>query len=157
MIENNDRKRKNRRFFEMIKKKLSEKMRKYVESCSTFMMFYADVTLEKRKLMNANSCKNRFCPFCSYRKARKEGLKISILMKKLDLDQNYEFLLLTLTAPNVPGEELEKEIKELQEQIENINKRNDLLNIELIEANKKVNFVNQIKTESFQSFFFRLV
>jgi hypothetical protein len=42
---------------------------------------------------------------------------------------------------------LEKEIKELQEQIENINKRNDLLNIELIEANKKVNFVNQIKTE----------
>ena len=48
--------------------------------------------------MNANSCKNRFCPFCSYRKARKEGLKISILMKKLDLDQNYEFLFLTLTA-----------------------------------------------------------
>ena len=111
MKENNDRKRKNRRFFEMIKKKLSEKMRKYVESCSTFMMFYADVTLEKRKLMNANSCKNRFCPFCSYRKARKEGLKISILMKKLDLDQNYEFLFLTLTAPNVPGEELENEIK----------------------------------------------
>ena len=111
MKENNDRKRKNRRFFEMIKKKLSEKMRKYVESCSTFMMFHTDVTLEKRKLMNANSCKNRFCPFCSYRKARKEGLKISILMKKLDLDQNYEFLFLTLTAPNVPGEELENEIK----------------------------------------------
>ena len=111
MKENNDRKRKNRRFFEMIKKKLSEKMRKYVESCSTFMMFYADVTLEKRKLMNANSCKNRFCPFCSYRKARKEGLKISILMKKLDLDQNYEFLFLTLTAPSVTGEELENEIK----------------------------------------------
>ena len=110
MKENNDRKRKNRRFFEMIKKKLSKKMRKYVESCSTFMMFYADVTLEKRKLMNANSCKNRFCPFCSYRKARKEGLKISILMKKLDLDQNYEFLFLTLTAPNVPGERLREEL-----------------------------------------------
>ena len=62
--------------------------------------------------MNANSCKNRFCPFCSYRKARKEGLKISILMKKLDLDQNYEFLFLTLTAPNVSGERLENEINE---------------------------------------------
>lgn len=65
--------------------------------------------------MNSNSCKNRFCPFCSYRKARKEGLKISILMKKLDLDQNYEFLFLTLTAPNVPGEKLENEIKDYSE------------------------------------------
>ena len=71
MKENNDRKRKNRRFFEMIKKKLSEKMRKYVESCSTFMMFYADVTLEKRKLMNANSCKIGFVHFVHIEKPEK--------------------------------------------------------------------------------------
>ena len=44
------------------------------------------MTLEKRKLMMANSCNNRFCPMCAYRKARKEGLKHMILMKKLKLD-----------------------------------------------------------------------
>ena len=34
------------------------------------------------------------------------------MMKKLIADNQYGFLFLTLTAPNVPGEELEKEIKD---------------------------------------------
>lgn len=49
---------------------------------------------------------------CSWRKAKKDALKNSIIMKKLIADNQYGFLFLTLTAPNVPGEELEKEIKD---------------------------------------------
>ena len=74
------------------------------------MRFHTDVTLEKRKLMQANSCNNRFCPMCAYRKARKDGLKHMIMMKKLKLDKKYSFIFLTLTAPSVSGERLRDEI-----------------------------------------------
>ena len=94
----------------MIEGKVGETTLTAIQNCSTFMMFHADVTLEKRKLVLANSCKNRFCPICAYRKARKDGLKHMIMMKKLIEDKKYEFLFLTLTTPSVSGERLRDEI-----------------------------------------------
>ena len=47
---------------------------------------------------------------CAYRKARKDGLKHMIMMKKLKLDKKYSFIFLTLTAPSVSGERLRDEI-----------------------------------------------
>ena len=105
-------KKKNIKLADVIKDKVGETTLTAIQNCSTFMMFYADVTLEKRKLMMANSCNNRFCPMCAYRKARKEGLKHMIMMKKLKIDKKYSFIFLTLTAPSVTGEELENEIKD---------------------------------------------
>ena len=109
---NNKKKKKNIKLADVIKDKVGDTMLEIIQNCSTFMMFYADVTLEKRKLMMANSCKNRFCPMCAYRKARKDGLKHMIMMKKLIADNQFGFLFLTLTAPSVSGEELENEIKD---------------------------------------------
>jgi plasmid rolling circle replication initiator protein Rep len=110
--ENKAKKIKNMKFLNIIKGKVGDTMLEIIENCSKFMMFYADESKEKLKLMKSNSCKNRFCPMCSWRKAKKDALKNSILMKKLIADNQYAFLFLTLTAPNVPGEELEKEIKD---------------------------------------------
>ena len=109
---NNKKKKKNLKLADVIKDKVGETTLTAIQNCSYFMKFYANVTLEKRKLMMANSCNNRFCPMCAYRKARKDGLKHMIMMKKLKIDKKYSFIFLTLTAPNVPGEELEKEIKD---------------------------------------------
>ena len=110
--ENKAKKIKNMKFLNIIKGKVGDTMLEIIENCSKFMMFYADASKEKLKLMKSNSCKNRFCPMCSWRKAKKDALKNSIIMKKLIADNQYAFLFLTLTSPNVPGEELEKEIKD---------------------------------------------
>ena len=107
---NNKKKKKNIKLADVIKDKVGETTLTAIQNCSYFMKFYANVTLEKRKLMMANSCNNRFCPMCAYRKARKDGLKHMIMMKKLKIDKKYSFIFLTLTAPSVTGENLRKEV-----------------------------------------------
>ena len=107
---NNGKKKTNIKLAEIIKGKVGSTTLELIRNCSHFMRFNTDVTLEKRKLMQANSCKNRFCPICAYRKARKDGLKHMIMMKKLKIDKKYSFIFLTLTAPSVTGENLRKEV-----------------------------------------------
>ena len=109
---NNGKKKASNKLVNVIRDKVGETTLTAIQNCSHFMRFHTDVTLEKRKLMQANSCKNRFCPMCAYRKARKDGLKHMIMMKKLKLDKKYSFIFLTLTAPSVTGERLENEINE---------------------------------------------
>ena len=80
-----------------------------IEYCGSFLEFHSDITGEVKKLVKANNCENRFCPICAYKKARKEALKLSVLIRSLEKD--YKFLFLTLTASNVTSDNLEEEIK----------------------------------------------
>ncbi|USJ91189.1 protein rep (plasmid) [Staphylococcus pseudintermedius] len=82
-----------------------------IEDCNTFLSFVADKTLEKQKLYKANSCRNRFCPVCAWRKARKDALGLSLMMQYIKQEESKEFIFLTLTTPNVKAEALEDEIK----------------------------------------------
>lgn len=70
----------------------------------------ADLTLEKKKLHKGNFCKNRFCPMCAWRQARRDALKISTIMKWLATDYEKQFIFVTLTTPNVPAARLSAEI-----------------------------------------------
>src|SRR5699024_4313351 len=97
------------RIIQFMEKYTEKKLRNQL--LQTFMLFRADKTLEHKKLHGANSCKHRFCPVCSWRKARKNALKISILMQYIKEEENKEFIFLTLTAPNVKADELNDEIK----------------------------------------------
>ena len=90
------------------------------------MLFLADKTLEHKKLHGANSCKHRFCPVCSWRKARKNALKISILMQYLKQEENKEFVFLTLTAPNVKTDELNDEIKHYNQSFKRLMERKEV-------------------------------
>nr|WP_172687526.1 protein rep [Staphylococcus arlettae]ARO44728.1 replication protein [Staphylococcus arlettae] len=94
-----------------------------VEDCNTFLSFVADKTLEKQKLYKANSCKNRFCPVCAWRKARKDALGLSLMMQYIKQQENKEFIFLTLTTPNVMCEELENEIKRYNNSFRKLIKR----------------------------------
>ena len=96
----------------MIEGKVSETTRLAIINCNHFMMFHADKDLEKRKLVLANSCNNRFCPICAWRKAAKYSLKHLIMLKKLIEDKKYAFIFVTLTSPNVTAERLEEEIRD---------------------------------------------
>ncbi|MDW4308076.1 protein rep [Staphylococcus saprophyticus] len=106
-----EKKQRNQVFQKFIKRHIGENQMDLVEDCNTFLSFVADKTLEKQKLYKANSCKNRFCPVCAWRKARKDALGLSLMMQYIKQQENKEFIFLTLTTPNVQNEQLKDEIK----------------------------------------------
>ncbi|HDK3769290.1 TPA: protein rep [Staphylococcus aureus] len=106
-----EKKQRNQVFQKFIKRHIGDNQMDLVEDCNTFLSFVADKTLEKQKLYKANSCKNRFCPVCAWRRARKDALGLSLMMQYIKQQEKKEFIFLTLTTPNVQNEQLEDEIK----------------------------------------------
>ncbi len=60
-----------------------------------------------------NFCGDRLCPMCAWRRSLKIFSQISQIMNVIEND--YDFLFLTLTVPNCAGCELPDKIDELQE------------------------------------------
>ncbi len=118
-----EKKQRNQVFQKFIKRHIGENQMDLVEDCNTFLSFVADKTLEKQKLYKANSCKNRFCPVCAWRKARKDALGLSLMMQYIKQQENKEFIFLTLTTPNVMSDELESEIKRYNNSFRKLIKR----------------------------------
>lgn len=106
-----EKKRRNQAFQKFIQGYIGENQMEYVRDCNTFLSFVADKSLKKQKLYKANPCKNRFCPMCAWRKARKDALGLSLMMKHIKQDHQKDFIFLTLTTPNVKKENLNSEIK----------------------------------------------
>ncbi len=124
-------KKNNIRLSDFISKYVSERNLEIIMECSTFMEFISDELKEKHKQISGNSCKNRFCPLCSYRKARKDGLKILTIMKAIEELENKSFLFLTLTYKRVEAEELEDTIKFLNKSFELLFKRKEVKQMNL--------------------------
>src|SRR5699024_1013563 len=118
-----EKKQRNQVFQKFIKRHIGENQMDLVQDCNTFLSFVADKTLEKQKLYKANSCKNRFCPVCAWRKARKDALGLSLMMQYIKQQENKEFIFLTLTTPNVMSNELENEIKRYNNSFRKLIKR----------------------------------
>lgn len=106
----NTKKIKNQVFQKLVKNKVSEKNLERIQNCGSFLLFHTDERKEKKKLVHANNCENRFCPMCAYKKSRKDAMKISIMLKYLEND--CQFLFLTLTSPNVASDNLSEEIQD---------------------------------------------
>ena len=118
-----EKKQRNQVFQKFIKRHIGENQMDLVEDCNTFLSFVADKTLEKQKLYKSNSCKNRFCPVCAWRKARKDALGLSLMMQYIKQQEKKEFIFLTLTTPNVMSDELENEIKRYNNSFRKLIKR----------------------------------
>ncbi|MGH0951350.1 protein rep [Bacillus mycoides] len=103
-------KKQNVKIHEFIENKLSEGGRELFKDCSTFNQFITTRDKEKYKLVSSNSCKNRFCPICAWRKACKDAMKIATMMEVIKSEENKVFLFLTLTTPNIEGEFVKSEI-----------------------------------------------
>jgi plasmid rolling circle replication initiator protein Rep len=110
----------------LINSHVTEKTLERVKDCNTFLFMVADKTMEKTKLHRSNNCEHRFCPVCTWKKARKNALKISILMQYLKKEENKEFLFLTLTAPNVRADELNDEIKHYNKSFQRLMQRKEV-------------------------------
>ena len=120
---------KNPKFSSYIEPLISKKMMKLINECGDLLMFLSDFEMENKKLYKGSFCKNRFCPMCSWRMACKDSLKISILMEHLKKEEDKEFIFLTLTAPNVEGDKLEKEIRKYNKSFEKLMQRKEVKNI----------------------------
>src|SRR5699024_315750 len=105
---------------------LSAKTIERIRDCNTFMMMVADKTMENKKQHKGNTCKNRFCPICAWKKSRKDALALSVMMAYLKQDKKKEFIFLTLTAPNVPADELKKEIKHYNQSFQRLMQRQEV-------------------------------
>lgn len=134
MVKSTKKKRKNGVLAYFMEKLVSENVvtentLKLIKECNTFMMMVADKSLEKKKQHKGNTCKNRFCPICAWKKSRKDALALSVMMAYLKQEENKEFIFLTLTAPNVLAEELEGEIMDYNQSFQRLMQRKEVRKI----------------------------
>lgn len=116
-------KKQNLKFANYIKPFVSDKMLDLILNCSTFMEFLVNEAKDKMKLHKINGCKNRFCPLCAYREAHNTALLLMTLMHAMIEEKNYEFLFLTLTVPNVKGNELSHALDEMNKGVKRLFQR----------------------------------
>lgn len=119
-------KKQNLKIYEFIDNKLSEGGRELFKDCSTFNQFISTSDKEKSKLIASNSCKNRFCPICAWRKACKDAMKIATMMEAIKLEEKKEFLFLTLTTPNIKGDAVKSEIDRFNKAFNKLFKRRNV-------------------------------
>ena len=101
----------NERFSEFMEQLASENVVLRCIECGTLMQLLSDATMEQLKVYKANFCGNRFCPMCTWRRAKKDGYMLSLCMEYIKKEFNYDFIFLTLTTPNVQSDSLNDEIK----------------------------------------------
>lgn len=77
-----------------------------VVSCSTWLQY--DATRDgRRQLRHFNACKNRLCPICSKRKAKRMVVQLLKVLDKVQADhKGTQFIFLTLTLRNCEGDKL---------------------------------------------------
>ena len=124
-----EKKQKNQALKKFISSYVSEASLELIEDCNTFMMFVGDETMSKTKQHKGNSCKNRFCPVCAWRKAKKDALALSVMMEYIKAEHQKEFIFLTLTAPNVPAAELNEEIRDYNKAFKRLMERKEVKKI----------------------------
>lgn len=99
-----------------------------VDTCHDFMRFLTTADLSKRRLERTNSCGNRFCPICTWKTARKDAVKLSVLAEAISVKEGQEFIFLTLTSPNVQEDELYDEITRFNKAIKKLFSRKKVMN-----------------------------
>lgn len=96
------------------------------ESCHSFMRFLTTEKLDKTRLEITNACGNRFCPLCTWKTAKKDAIKLSILLEAIKQQESLEYIFLTLTSPNVTGEDLKAEIDNFNHAISKLFRRRNV-------------------------------
>lgn len=99
---------------------MSDKVKGRISVCGDFLQFLSDEKIEHLKLENANFCDNRFCPQCSANKAREDAIQLATMVEYLTQEFDYSFIFLTLTAPNIPSNEVDSELKEYPKAFERL-------------------------------------
>ena len=81
-----------------------------VRDCGTFLEFKRFIDDNTLRLNQANFCKVRLCPMCSWRRSLKIYGQVSKIMDEVVKNEDLEFLFLTLTTRNCEGKDLSSTI-----------------------------------------------
>lgn len=77
---------------------------------------------EKKKLENMYTCKDRFCPFCNWRRARKLAIQTYDVISSIETDCKARYNFLTLTTKNVRIEDVSNAIKHMNKSFEKLSR-----------------------------------
>ncbi len=97
-----------------------------VQSCSEFMQHLTTRDLSGKRVHKSSLCGNRFCPLCTWNRAKKDAIMISVIMDAIRIQRSQEFIFLTLTAPNVGPDELKAEIDRFNKAFHKLFKRRNV-------------------------------
>jgi plasmid rolling circle replication initiator protein Rep len=103
-----------------------------VSSCGSFLIFKRILGDARRKLISAEFCKDRLCPVCMVRRARRMYSEVSDVMDALEVDMKGEgcrFIFLTLTIRNVEADELGSSLDKLFSGFERLIRRKEIAGI----------------------------
>lgn len=88
-----------------------DKAAKKLLECGSYLDF-GHFTDDTNRLVNANFCKNRLCPMCSWRRSLKKYADLSDVFSVLE--NTHEFVFLTLTERNCTAEQLRDRMQHLK-------------------------------------------
>lgn len=77
--------------------------------CGNYITLLHDAEMQNHRVETGYFCGGRLCPGCSWRKAAKDAVQISCIMQAATND-GHQLLFATLTAQNVPAEQLKDAI-----------------------------------------------
>lgn len=97
-----------------------------VKTCGDFMQHLTTQDLSKKRVHKSSACGNRFCPICTWNKAKKDAIMISVTMQAIQEEQDQDYIFLTLTAPNVEGAALQNEIDRFNHAFNKLFKRRNV-------------------------------
>jgi plasmid rolling circle replication initiator protein Rep len=82
-------------------------------SCGSVLIFGEHLKEDGQtylKVKQINSCRVRLCPLCMWRRSRRIGHHLSAVLDVMETLPAFRYLYLTLTVPNVTGEQLPEAI-----------------------------------------------
>lgn len=94
-----------------------------VRDCGTFLEFKRFINDNTIKLNQANFCKVRLCPMCSWRRSLKIYGQVSKVMDEVVKNEDLEFIFLTLTTRNCEGQDLSNTIDNIFNAFNKMTKR----------------------------------
>ena len=86
-----------------------------VLECATWLTYHVDAT-GKRRLSGMNSCRNRLCPVCTWRRSLKTYHNVRSITDYIAVSQelpHYKYIFLTLTVKSCAADQLRDLITEL--------------------------------------------
>ena len=94
-----------------------------IKFCGNYLEFLTNESFDKHKLKRGSFCRTRLCPTCAKRKSLRWIFALSLMIEYVNSTYDYEYLLLTLTAPNVKGDDLHDELKKYSKAFDQMLKR----------------------------------
>lgn len=110
-------------------KYFSESALERILNCGNFIQSVLTADGSTGKVVKANRCMNRFCPICLATRSRKQGFMLGVVLETLRENYDYKFLFLTLTVPNVKGNDLLEELQKQYESLKRFIQRKQFKNI----------------------------